>query len=373
MWGVLGILIVLGAVALLVATRIGPRRAERVAHLVQRHRGSPELAAKLAAQPRDELGVVAHELAACLQLVERENRSVEHLNRDVALAQRRLGAVLDVLPSAVMILDDQGRILQFSRPAGRLLGWKPADAHRKPIGHLFPEPFGAGDGGSEAVFQKVRARLADPARNGAAVSFRALGQSAAGVEAPFQVHVQELAGSNKQEYVCLVRPREEESAVVEREPQPAVPAPPPAPVMPAATVDGIELERVDVCAALDAAVAEIASRMPEARKRLRVMGPAHAYANAQRTSLEVALRDVLDASFAATSPTAAVNVMITETTEAVGVVVEAPSAADNLDAPAPPRLTFATEVLRALGGALDIYDDMPGLTQIVIELRRGGS
>lgn len=364
-------LIVFAVFVQLALARVAAGRVRRLVRLIDTHRESPELAERLAATPHDEVGRIAHEMSVCLRQAERERQETQRATQSLALAQRRVAAVLDVLPIAVMILDDQGRVIQFSRPAGRLLGWKPAEASRKPLGHFFPEPFGDDD----TVFQKVRNRLADPARNGAAVSFRVTGRSAAGVEASFQMHVQELAGSNRQEYVCLVRARDDDArpgASHESVQHAPAHASSPKPAHTAGEIGApVKLEQVDVCAVLDSTLSELDTVQRGRRDRVRLMKPARAMAHAQRQSLDVVFREVLEAAFSATFATATVNITVTETADAVGVIVEAPVAAQTLDTPAPPRLTFAAEVVRALGGALDIYDDIPGVVQTVVELRTG--
>jgi PAS domain S-box-containing protein len=265
---------------------------------------------------------------------------------------------------AVLVVDEHGRIVHVNRYAGRLVGWKPPEAARKPIGTLFPEPFGR-PGNEDAVFHELRERLRRPERGGAAVAFRATGRSAAGVEASYQMQVQELPGSSRSEYVCLVRMLREEPAV-------AAPIPKERVVSDSAvTIDGLpNLEPVDLSPLLDAVVKDVDAAIPEGRRRIAMMKPASVKAQAHARSVLVVLREVFDAALRAAVPSAVINVTVTETHESVGVMVEAPVAMDADRPAAVPPLVFAGEVTRALGGTLEVYDDIPGSLQIVVELQR---
>jgi hypothetical protein len=130
------------------------------------------------------------------------------------------------------------------------------------------------------------------------------------------------------------------------------------------------LEQVDLCRVLDLVVDEVDAAMPESRRRIALMKPDAAMALAHPRSLHVVVREVLEAAFRAALPSAVVNATVTETKDAVGLMVEAPVAMDAGRVGSPPPLVFATEVARALGGSLEVYDDIPGSLQIVVELQR---
>jgi hypothetical protein len=130
------------------------------------------------------------------------------------------------------------------------------------------------------------------------------------------------------------------------------------------------LSPVDLSQLLDVVVDEVDAAMPESRRRIALMKPDSVMTHAHVRSLHVVLREVLEGAYRAALPSSVINVTVTETRDAVGLMVEAPVAIDAERLGAPPPLVFASEVVRALGGSLEVYDDIPGSLQIVVELQR---
>ena len=364
-WGI----VLLGMLSAILVQRTYSSRLRFIQHTLASRADATDIPGVLAAMPQDDVGRLAHELSACLRQSERDRRDAQQWERDAQAAQRRVGSLIEMLPVAVMVVDEQGRIVQMNRYDGRLIGWKPQDALRKPISELFPEPFHRTTNDA-AVFLELRERLRRPSRNPGVVAFRAVGRSAAGVEAAYHMQVQELPSGSRIEYVCLVR------LMADDAPEAPVHAPVVTPESARRHMQerGMEaepaLDQVDLCRLLDVVVDEVEAAMPESRRRIALMKPEAAMALAHLRSLHVVVREVLEAAFRAALPSAVINATVTETQDAVGLMVEAPVAMDAGRVGSPPPLVFATEVARALGGSLEVYDDIPGSLQIVVELQR---
>jgi PAS domain S-box-containing protein len=372
---------------LLAMRRIFLRPLRRFRRVMEHHRESPDAAGVLAAWPDDEVGVMAHEIAFFLRQFQNSRQQNQLLSRDLEYAQGRVRTVFDGLPLPIVLVDEQGRITQCNRTAGRLLGWKPQDALRNPLAVLVPEPFDPGRRNPEDVFRAIRDELMAQAREqGVAPLVQA--RSARGESVPLRLHMQEVAWHGRREFLCFFETDETqlEGYVIDSVPniQSAsidAPAAGDQPVRAREVYDQVRkllraMSNVDVREVVDLSslVQQVVETMgydptgPEAK--VRILNPVHALARADSASLRFVLGEVLTYVIGASRPEQSVNIMITATGEAVGVLVEtavdaaldAPSAAGSV------ALSLAEDVLAALGGTLSLYTDIPGSIQAVVEL-----
>lgn len=61
--------------------------------------------------------------------------------REAASRQAHLQSILDTVPEAMIVIDDQGLMRSFSAAAVRLFGWAPEEAMGRNVSLLMPEPY----------------------------------------------------------------------------------------------------------------------------------------------------------------------------------------------------------------------------------------
>lgn len=75
------------------------------------------------------------------QRLQRERDRAEAAARSLAEREARLRSIFETVPDAVIVIDQQGRICDFSDAAVRQFGWTPADVIGRNVSMLMPSPY----------------------------------------------------------------------------------------------------------------------------------------------------------------------------------------------------------------------------------------
>jgi two-component system sensor kinase FixL len=68
-------------------------------------------------------------------------QQLRHSHRTAIARQAHLQSILDTVPEAMIVIDDQGAMQSFSAAAVRLFGWAPQEAIGRNVSMLMPSPF----------------------------------------------------------------------------------------------------------------------------------------------------------------------------------------------------------------------------------------
>ncbi|HVK41573.1 MAG TPA: PAS domain S-box protein, partial [Phenylobacterium sp.] len=71
---------------------------------------------------------------------QRSRREAAAINRDLLAREAHLSSILDTVPDAMIVIDEQGIIQSFSSAAERLFGWTSAEAVGRNVRLLMPAP-----------------------------------------------------------------------------------------------------------------------------------------------------------------------------------------------------------------------------------------
>ncbi|MFL6846575.1 MAG: sensor histidine kinase [Allosphingosinicella sp.] len=72
---------------------------------------------------------------------QRSRREAESANRDLLRREAHLRSILETVPEAIVVIDEAGRIQDFSPAAQRLFGWSVAEVAAKNVDMLMPSPY----------------------------------------------------------------------------------------------------------------------------------------------------------------------------------------------------------------------------------------
>jgi two-component system sensor kinase FixL len=85
--------------------------------------------------------LVALAVAAGGETFQRARRRAETVAGDLALRERHLRLILETVPDAMVVIDEQGLIRDFSQAAERLFGWKAEEVAGRNVSLLMPSPY----------------------------------------------------------------------------------------------------------------------------------------------------------------------------------------------------------------------------------------
>ena len=74
---------------------------------------------------------------------QRARRDANRVNRDLARREAHLRSILETVPDAMVVIDENGLIRDFSKTAERLFGWTTAETFGRNVSMLMPAPYRA--------------------------------------------------------------------------------------------------------------------------------------------------------------------------------------------------------------------------------------
>ena len=89
---------------------------------------------------------------------QRSRREAIAVNRDLAAREAHLRSILDTVPDAMVVIDEQGIIQSFSSAAERLFGWNAEEAIGRNVSLLMPTPHKEGHDGYLARYYRTHER-----------------------------------------------------------------------------------------------------------------------------------------------------------------------------------------------------------------------
>jgi two-component system sensor kinase FixL len=72
---------------------------------------------------------------------QRARRDADRVNRDLARREAHLRSILETVPDAMVVIDEDGLIRDFSKTAERLFGWSTGEAFGRNVNMLMPAPY----------------------------------------------------------------------------------------------------------------------------------------------------------------------------------------------------------------------------------------
>jgi two-component system sensor kinase FixL len=72
---------------------------------------------------------------------QRARRDADRVNRDLARREAHLRSILDTVPDAMVVIDEDGLIRDFSKTAERLFGWTTSETFGRNVSMLMPAPY----------------------------------------------------------------------------------------------------------------------------------------------------------------------------------------------------------------------------------------
>lgn len=72
---------------------------------------------------------------------QRARQEADRVNRDLIRREAHLRSILETVPDAMIVIDEQGLIRDFSMAAERLFGWKAGEVFGKNVSMLMPSPY----------------------------------------------------------------------------------------------------------------------------------------------------------------------------------------------------------------------------------------
>jgi len=89
---------------------------------------------------------------------QRARTEAQGVNRDLAERQAHINSILDTMPDAMIVIDEQGLMQSFSPAAERLFGWPAAEALGRNVSVLMPPPYRADHDGYLARYASTGER-----------------------------------------------------------------------------------------------------------------------------------------------------------------------------------------------------------------------
>ncbi|WP_176559955.1 PAS domain S-box protein [Teichococcus rhizosphaerae] len=121
-------------------------------------------------------------------------------------SQDQLRSILDTVPDAMIVIDDQGRVVSFSTAAERLFGWPAAEALGQDVSILMPEP----DRARHPGYLSHHLRTGE--RRVIGIGRRVRGQRRDGSLFPMELSVGEASSGGKRLFTGFVRDLTEQEA-----------------------------------------------------------------------------------------------------------------------------------------------------------------
>lgn len=91
---------------------------------------------------------------------QRARARAAEVNKDLARREAHLRSILETVPDAMIVIDEEGRMRDFSQAAERLFGWTPSEVAGKNVSMLMPEPYrSAHDGYLQRYYQTGERRI----------------------------------------------------------------------------------------------------------------------------------------------------------------------------------------------------------------------
>jgi two-component system sensor kinase FixL len=85
--------------------------------------------------------IVGASVATGGEWFQRARARAERINQDLARREAHLSSILETVPDAMVVIDEEGLIRDFSHAAERLFGWDAAEAEGKNVSMLMPSPY----------------------------------------------------------------------------------------------------------------------------------------------------------------------------------------------------------------------------------------
>jgi two-component system sensor kinase FixL len=86
-------------------------------------------------------GLVCGAIVTGGEWFQRGRREAQAMNRDLAERQAHLQSILDTVPDAMIVIDEDGIMRSFSSAAARLFGWTADEAIGQNVSMLMPQPY----------------------------------------------------------------------------------------------------------------------------------------------------------------------------------------------------------------------------------------
>jgi two-component system sensor kinase FixL len=128
-------------------------------------------------------------------------QNVEALNavRDLAEREAHLRSILDTVPDAMVVIDEQGTIQSFSAAAERLFGWSADEATGRNVSSLMPEPYRSAHDGYLARYMTTGERRI------IGIGRVVVGERRDGSTFPMELSVGEMRGATHRYFTGFVR------------------------------------------------------------------------------------------------------------------------------------------------------------------------
>src|SRR5688500_4105584 len=72
---------------------------------------------------------------------QRTRRDADRINHDLARREAHLRSILETVPDAMVVIDENGLIRDFSKTAERLFGWSTSETFGRNVSMLMPAPY----------------------------------------------------------------------------------------------------------------------------------------------------------------------------------------------------------------------------------------
>ena len=151
--------------------------------------------------------VISALLAAFLARALRARRMrAADMTRDLIAREAHLQSILDTVPDAMVVIDEQGLIQSFSAAAERLFGWTAAEVRDQNVSMLMPQPYrGQHDGHLKRYRETGERRIIGIGRV-------VVGRRKDGSDFPMELAVGEMRSSDRRHFTGFVRDLTERQA-----------------------------------------------------------------------------------------------------------------------------------------------------------------
>ena len=195
-----GMPLLLGAVVAVSALGLPAGLASVLAGLV----GSAVLARLMPLGGFDALGAVLFTacgggIAVMGERLRRTSSDAEARNRELMAREAHLSSILDTVPDAMVVIDEQGIMRSFSTAAERLFGCTAAEAVGRNVSILMPEPYRSGHDGF------IRRYLGTGERRIIGIGRVVVGERKDGTTFPMELSVGEMRSSSERFFTGFIR------------------------------------------------------------------------------------------------------------------------------------------------------------------------
>jgi two-component system sensor kinase FixL len=126
-------------------------------------------------------------------------KSVADFTQDLMAREAHLQSILDTVPDAMIVIDEQGLIQSFSLAAERLFGWTPAEVRGENIKMLMPQPYAAQHDGYLARYRTTGERRI------IGIGRVVVGRRKDGSDFPMELSVGEMRSSDRRYFTGFIR------------------------------------------------------------------------------------------------------------------------------------------------------------------------